>query len=209
MTNKISVHDDGGFYALPERLLELIGLAFPHFTSLERRLVKGLIDQGTPIRYEDLNFLSTARASEILACIELGRRAWCKPTEKGTIIESAHPAYLIFSEMLRGKTEEHFAVIFLDVKHKVIGRQVVSIGTEVATLVPVKKILRLAIVNSQNIIVGHNHPSGSLEPSSEDITLTARLIEACQLVDITLIDHLIITDQGFASIRQINDELWS
>jgi DNA repair protein RadC len=209
MKQKISVYDDGGFYALPERLLGLIELAYPHFTPMERRLLKGLIDRGKPIMHEDLNFLSMERSSEILACIELGRRVWCKPIEKGTIIESAHPAYLIFSEMLRGKTEEHFAVIFLDVKHKVIGRQVVSIGTEVETLVPVKKILRLAIVNSQNIIVGHNHPSGSLEPSSEDITLTARLIEACQLVDITLIDHLIITDQGFASIRQINDELWS
>jgi DNA repair protein RadC len=204
---KCLVYDDGGFYALPTRTLELIQLTFPNFTSVEHKLVKGLIDRGQPITLEDLNFLSIGEISQVLACIELGRKAWEKPIQQGTIVESPLQAYSVFAEMLRGKKDEHFAVIFLDVKNKITGREIVSIGLETQTLVPVKKILRLAITKGQGLIVAHNHPSGSLEPSLEDMSLTRHLLEACEIVDIKMLDHLIVTDRGFASLRQATSEL--
>ena len=93
--------------------------------------------------------------------------------------------------------------MFLDIKHKVIGKSVVSKGGQSSAIADPKVIFSLALKRgASRIIVAHNHPSGSLEPSDADIELTTALIKAGQVLDMPVLDHLIIGNGDFTSIRQ-------
>jgi DNA repair protein RadC len=106
-------------------------------------------------------------------------------------------------------TQESFWVVLLDRKNHPIGRVMVSLGTLTSTLVHPREVLRPAILASAAaIIVAHNHPSGDPAPSSADIRITRQLREACQLIDIALLDHVVVgqpegdpTGSGFYSFR--------
>ena len=90
---------------------------------------------------------------------------------------------------------EVFSVILLDVKNRVIGINVVSIGSLTASVVHPREVFKAAILaNAANIILTHNHPSGDPAPSKEDINITARLVQAGRLIDIPVLDHIIIGD---------------
>lgn len=90
---------------------------------------------------------------------------------------------------------EVFSVILLDVKNRVIGINVVSIGSLSASVVHPREVFKAAILaNAANIILTHNHPSGDPAPSKEDINITARLVQAGRLMDIPVLDHIIIGD---------------
>ena len=90
---------------------------------------------------------------------------------------------------------EVFSVILLDVKNRVIGINVVSIGSLSASVVHPREVFKAAILaNAANIILTHNHPSGDPAPSKEDINITARLVQAGRLIDIPVLDHIIIGD---------------
>jgi DNA repair protein RadC len=98
---------------------------------------------------------------------------------------------------------ENFVVLFLDRKNQLIDKKVVSSGTWAETIVPIPEILRLALVKQcHGIIVGHNHPSGSPEPSANDYRLTEQLGRACKAVTIKFLDHLVVTDFDYTSIRR-------
>ena len=103
----------------------------------------------------------------------------------------------------RSKGKEHFCVIFLDTQNRIIGKEIVSIGTLNASLIHPRETFRTAIrKNCCSIIVAHNHPSGSLEPSPEDLHVTKRLRAAGQLLGIELLDHVIVTATAFCSFRE-------
>ena len=90
---------------------------------------------------------------------------------------------------------EVFSVILLDVKNRVIGINVVSIGSLSASVVHPREVFKAAILaNAANIILTHNHPSGDPAPSKEDISITSRLVQAGRLMDIPVLDHIIIGD---------------
>ena len=90
---------------------------------------------------------------------------------------------------------EVFSVILLDVKNRVIGINVVSIGSLTASVVHPREVFKAAILaNAANIILTHNHPSGDPAPSKEDVDITARLVQAGRLIDIPVLDHIIIGD---------------
>ena len=92
----------------------------------------------------------------------------------------------------RSKRKEHFCVFLLNTQNQIVGREVVSVGTLNASLVHPRECFRTAIVkNCASILIVHNHPSGSLEPSIEDLDLTKRLVEAGRLIGIEVLDHVI------------------
>ena len=96
---------------------------------------------------------------------------------------------------------EVFSVILLDVKNRVIGINVVSIGSLSASVVHPREVFKAAILaNAASIILTHNHPSGDPAPSKEDISITARLVQAGRLMDIPVLDHIIIGDNTDRSI---------
>lgn len=107
-------------------------------------------------------------------------------------------------EFLRPSMEnldrEHFVVIHLDVRNQVVGVEETSIGSTASAPVYPKEVLKGALLaNAVGIIVAHNHPSGEVEPSAEDRLLTSKLKEACELVGINLIDHIIVGHERYIS----------
>jgi DNA repair protein RadC len=153
--------------------------------------------------------VGTAKATTILAAIELGKRVYqSRPPEK-TVIDNPNVAAAALSHELMWQSQERFAVLILDVKHRLIATQVITIGTATETLAHPREIFREIIRNGgTRAIVAHNHPSGNTEPSAEDITLTRQLLEGSRFLKIPLLDHLILGNGTHLSLRQTTS-LWS
>jgi DNA repair protein RadC len=106
-------------------------------------------------------------------------------------------------DSIRNEVQEHFVCITMDSGGNVITRRVITIGLLNHSLVHPREVFRGAIMDSAaSIIIAHNHPSGSLEPSSQDISITTQLKEAGQIVGIQVIDHIIVSKNGFLSFRE-------
>lgn len=97
----------------------------------------------------------------------------------------------------------------MNAKFQVTGYQIVSRGTLSASLVHPREVFKAALIaNSYAIIVAHNHPGGSLDPSKEDIETTEQLIKAGQVLGVSVLDHVIVSSSGFQSLRESRFELW-
>jgi len=153
--------------------------------------------------------IGPAKATTILAAIELGKRVFqSRPTDK-TIIDDPAVAAAALSHDLMWQAQERFAVLFLDVKHRLMGTRVITVGTATETLAHPREIFREVLKHgATRLIVAHNHPSGNTEPSPEDITLTRQLLTGAQFLGIPLLDHLILGNGDFLSLRQTTN-LWS
>ncbi len=144
--------------------------------------------------------LGPARACEIAAVFELGRR-YLNGKKTGIYLKPRD----IWEELrdIRDQKKEHFVVFFLDTRNQEIKRDIVSIGTLNYNLVHPREVFEPAVRNlAASVIVAHNHPSGCLEPSDEDLSLTKRLSQAGKLLGIELLDHVIVTKEGFMSFKQ-------
>ncbi|MEI6428005.1 MAG: DNA repair protein RadC [Pseudanabaena sp. ELA607] len=155
-----------------------------------------------------INGVGPAKATAILAAIELGRRAiYAKPPER-TEISSPASAAACLSQDLMWQTQERLAVIMLDQKNRIITQRVITIGTANETIAQPRDIFREAIKSGAlKLIVAHNHPSGVTEPSDEDIVLTRQLLSGADLLSIPLLDHLILGNGTFTSLRETTT-LW-
>jgi DNA repair protein RadC len=152
--------------------------------------------------------IGPAKATTILAAIELGKRTFQSRPNERTEIDSPAAAAAAFSQDLMWQTAERFAVLLLDVKNRLLGTKVITIGTATETLAPPREIFREVIrQGATRLIVAHNHPSGNVEPSQEDIDLTRQLLAGGQLLNIPLLDHLILGDGNYQSLREITS-LW-
>ncbi len=149
-----------------------------------------------------------AKATTILAAIELGKRVLSsRPLEK-TVVDDPAVAAAILSHDLMWQSQERFAVLLLDIKHRLVGTRVITIGTATETLAHPRDIFREVIrQGAVRAIIAHNHPSGNVEPSPEDIALTRQLLAGGQLLGIPLLDHLILGNGDHRSLRQTTT-LW-
>lgn len=144
--------------------------------------------------------LGAAKACEISACFELGRR----------LLQNKQSALLlspkdVWDELkdIRDHKKEHFVMFFLDSRNQEIKREIISVGSLNANLVHPREVFEPAIQHSAaQIIVAHNHPSGDPEPSNEDIALTKRLTEAGKILGIEIIDHVVVAKDGHASLKE-------
>ncbi|WP_294950922.1 DNA repair protein RadC [Sulfurovum sp.] len=140
--------------------------------------------------------LGTAKASQILASVELGRRYLIRTSRR---IVSAGDVYEAL-QSFAAKQQEYFLLITLDGASRLINTRTVFIGTLNQSLVHPREIFSEAIADrAAGIIVAHNHPSGTLEASRADIQVTQRLKEVAKLVGIELLDHVILSKQGYYS----------
>ena len=152
--------------------------------------------------------IGPAKATAIVAAVELGKRTFQFRPSQRALIDSPAAAAAALSHDLMWQPQERFAVILLDVKNCLIGTQVVTIGTATETLSHPREIFREAIrQGAARLIVAHNHPSGNLEPSQEDMVLTEQLLKGAQYLNIPLLDHLILGNGNHQSLRQITN-LW-
>ncbi len=147
--------------------------------------------------------LGSAKAAQILAALELGRRASAIQPEKKARISNASQAIHLVQDMMH-LTQEQVRVILLDSARQVTTIQTVYIGTVNTSVLRTSEIYREAILrNSPAIILAHNHPSGDPSPSPEDVELTRAMIAAGELLDIHFVDHLIIGRDGWRSLREL------
>jgi len=122
-------------------------------------------------------------------------------TKKRTIVKHSSDIYEELKE-LRCKKQEHFAVVYLDGANSIIETRVITIGTLNRSLVHPREVFAPAIENrSASIILTHNHPSGLIEPSEEDKKITKRLVEGSKILGIEILDHIIITSDGYYSFK--------
>jgi DNA repair protein RadC len=159
---------------------------------------------------ELMNFpgIGPAKATTILAAVELGKRVFqLRPLER-MIVDSPDSAAAALGHELMWQSQERFAIAMLDVKNRLLGTKVITVGTATETLIHPREIFREVIKQgATRLIVAHNHPSGSLEPSPEDIRLTELLLQGAQYLQIPVLDHLILGNGEHQSLRQITD-LW-
>jgi DNA repair protein RadC len=141
-----------------------------------------------------------AKAVAIAAALEIGRRRTDESLEQKIKITSSKTAYDALKSKLSDLPHEEFWVIFMNRRNSIIKTECISKGGVSGTVVDVRLILKPALENlTSSIILAHNHPSGNLRPSQEDIGLTKKIKEAAKLMDITLQDHLILGEQAYYS----------
>jgi DNA repair protein RadC len=103
---------------------------------------------------------------------------------------------------LRKEHREHFLVLLLNVRHEVMAKETVSVGSLNASIVHPREVFKAAVLASAAaIVLVHNHPSGDPEPSEEDLSITKRLVEAGDLLGIGVLDHVIVASRGVVSLR--------
>jgi DNA repair protein RadC len=143
--------------------------------------------------------MGEAKAISIIAALELGRRRKQEDV-KSNIISFPNQVYELMKPELMDLQHEEFWVVFLDRKNQVIKKQRISEGGIAGTVVDNKLIFKFAVeCLASSIVLVHNHPSGNLKPSDMDIKITKTLKEAAKLLDITIFDHIIFTNNNFYS----------
>ena len=139
--------------------------------------------------------LGPARSCKLVAALELAHRHLAAELARGESLRDPSAAGRYFKQRLRGRPNEVFAALFLDNRHRTLACEELFSGTLDAAAVYPREVVRRALLhNAAAVIVSHNHPSGSAEPSAADRHITQRLLEALALVDIRLLDHVVIGD---------------
>lgn len=147
--------------------------------------------------------IGEVKAIQILAAIELGRRLSQKQNDDKFTVRSPQDAAAYLMPDMTSLSQEHFVVLFLDVKNQIIHKKTIFIGGLNASIVHPREIFREAVKRSAaSIICAHNHPSGIPTPSPEDIEVTKRIQEAGFIIGIELLDHVIIGDHQFISLKE-------
>jgi len=150
---------------------------------------------------QSISGIGADKAATLAAAFEISRRVYNQnKTMVNKKISSPKDVAEILIPVLRDEVKEKFMVVCLNSANKVLKYEVVSIGNLNSSIVHPREIFKVAIDNnSANIILVHNHPSGNPEPSSEDISVTKKLVEAGKVMDIQVFDHIIIADQNYIS----------
>jgi DNA repair protein RadC len=147
--------------------------------------------------------IGAARAAQVIAAVELGRRTLARAGAARVQITCPHDAAVYLTPQFGARAVEHFGVVLLDTKHRVLRTVVVSVGTLDASLVHPREVFREAVAGSAAaLLLFHNHPSGDPSPSADDEDLTGRLVMAGRLLGIEIIDHLILAEARYCSFKE-------
>jgi len=150
--------------------------------------------------------IGPAKAAQIKAALELSKRLEADISEKPKpIIKSPEDVAAVVKTRLKGKKKEHFFVLCLDTRNRLINDRLVSIGSLDTSIVHPREVFREAVSSSAaSVIFAHNHPSGDPEPSKEDVELTKRLAKAGEIIGIDVLDHIIVCNENYLSLKAKN-----
>ena len=150
--------------------------------------------------------IGPAKAAQIKAALELSKRLEADVGEKPKrVLKSPEDVAAEMKSRLKGKKKEHFWVICLDTRNRLINCKPVSIGSLDTSIVHPREVFKEAVSSSAaSVIFVHNHPSGDPEPSKEDVELTKRLVKAGEIVGIDVLDHIIVCDKSYLSLKAKN-----
>jgi len=153
----------------------------------------------------NFNGIGEAKAVSIIAALELGRRRRGSEALERKKITSSRSVFELMQPVIGELPHEEFWIIYVNNSNKVIQKNQLSKGGITGTLVDVRLALKMALeVGAVGIVLAHNHPSGTLNPSKADITLTKKLKLASESLDIKVLDHLIITEKSYYSFADSN-----
>ncbi|MBI5681558.1 MAG: DNA repair protein RadC [Deltaproteobacteria bacterium] len=144
-----------------------------------------------------------AKAVQIKACFELGKRKDSEHELKDFNIKDPQSVVKAIQSSIKDKAKEHFKLILLNTRNKIIGISTISIGSLSASIVHPREVFKDAIMHSANaVVLVHNHPSGDTEPSEDDLKITKRLAEAGKILGIEVLDHIIIGKDNYFSFKE-------
>lgn len=150
--------------------------------------------------FQKIKGIGTAKAITLAAALELGRRRQAAATLDKLIVQSSKDIAQYLRAMLKDFTYEVFAVLFLNRANKINHFEIISRGGITGTIADPRIILKKALEeDATSIVLSHNHPSGSLKPSRADEELTQKIKEAAKYFDIKVIDHIIVSEEGYYS----------
>ena len=195
---------------------ELLAIVFGRGSSGKNALVlaQEVLSKCNLTEFNKLGFVALeklccgkGKAMQVLAVIELAKRYMLLENKGfGSVVTCAKDVYALFSWM-KDLEQEQFYVVLLDTKHQIIKKELVTVGLLNSSLIHPREVFKLAIrENACAIILVHNHPSGSVVPSSEDLSVTSNLVKAGSLLGIEVLDHVIIGD-GYWSWNEKNEVL--
>ncbi|HYK74638.1 MAG TPA: DNA repair protein RadC [Pseudoneobacillus sp.] len=180
-----------------ESVLQLSNRLLSHFEGL-RLLKSATLEEMTEIKG-----IGKAKAIQVLAAVELGRRISNIAYDDRYVIRSPEDGAKYVMNDMRFLSQEHFVCLYLNTKNQVMHKQTVFIGSLNASIVHPREVYKEALKRSAaSVICIHNHPSGDPTPSREDIEVTKRLVEVGKVIGIELLDHLIIGENKFVSLKE-------
>ena len=149
--------------------------------------------------------IGIGKATQLLASIELGKRISRSLTIKQSklqTIKTPEDCFALLGDEMKYLQQEHFVVLSLDVRQKLLAKDTVFVGALDVSLVHPREIFHMAVKRmAASIICVHNHPGGSIEPSLEDVMMTKQLVEASIIMEIPLLDHIIIGKNDYSSLK--------
>lgn len=185
-----------------------VGTRKEEVMSMAQRILKeygetAIINETDAAKLSEALNIPLAKACQIVASFELGRRYFSSRSGKAAFVRDAHQAYEYLKDIGVSRKEQ-LRGLYLNSRHEVIHDEVISVGSLTANIVHPREVFQPALAyGAVAVIVAHNHPSGNLEPSEADVAVTAQLAEAGRILGIDLLDHLIITDKKFKSIMEV------
>lgn len=147
--------------------------------------------------------LGRAKTAQIMAALELGKRLMVEAPEERFQIKSPGDAANLLMPLIGHKNQEHFVVLFLDTRNRVLDHEMLYKGSLNTSLVRIAEVFRGAVRRDcAAVIVSHNHPSGDPAPSPEDIALTRRLVSAGKVMEVEVLDHVVVGENRYVSLRE-------
>lgn len=194
--------------SLPELLAVILGTGTINedVMSMSARIMKNYGERSVASRRnaaelaKDLEIPET-KALQIVACAEIGRRLFERKDNAVAIIRTPRDVYEYLADM-RNLPKEHLRGIYLNTHHRVIHDETISIGTLDSSLLHPREVFRPGIeYGAAALVLAHNHPSGSTDPSAADVEITKQLVAVGKMVGIPLVDHVIVAKDSYASIK--------
>ncbi|RDI44150.1 RadC family protein [Falsibacillus pallidus] len=180
-----------------ESVIHLANRVLTHFDGF-RLLKDASLEEMTAIKG-----VGEAKAIQIMAAVEIGRRISNLTYDDRYVIRSPEDGANYVMNDMRFLSQEHFVCLYLNTKNQVLHRQTIFVGSLNASIVHPREVFKEAFRRSAaSIICAHNHPSGDPSPSREDIEVTKRLAECGKIIGIDILDHLIIGDKKFISLKE-------
>lgn len=152
---------------------------------------------------EQFHGIGSAKAAQVKAGLELGKRSISADPTARTVINSPSDVADLVMEEMRNLDREHFRIMHLSTRNNVLGISAVSVGSLNSSIVHPRECFKEAIKrNANSIILLHNHPSGDPSPSREDLDITRRLTEGGKILGIEVLDHVIIGEKRYVSLKE-------
>jgi DNA repair protein RadC len=173
---------------------ELLQLSNNNLNELGKLTIKEL---------QKIKGIGVAKAVTVAAALELGRRRHAALALDKTVVKSSADVAGFLQSTIKDFAYEVFAVVFLNQSNKINHFEIISKGGITGTVADPRIILKMALEqNATSIILSHNHPSGNLKPSVADIAITNKIKEAAKYLDITVRDHIIVSEEGYYSFAE-------